>query len=116
MASGKSTIQVAAYLKLSKRQFNQLLLSKNEDPLMQENLKAAIELGHTLHEAHFEEFYVDAMSGKVHGVKENLLKAYFQNKFKWADKTETQTIEDKISELSDAEIEERINNAKGINL
>lgn len=109
MRVGMSLTQVCAALGMSKKKFNNLLLSSKEDPDMQEALKDALELGETLHEAHFEGLYVKGMSGELEGVKEGMFKAYMQNKFKWADKTETKTKADSISELSDAELEEAIN-------
>ena len=109
MACGKSLVQVAADLRMSKARFNNLLTSENENSDMQMALREAIELGKTLHESHFEEIYVEGMLGKIKDIKEGLVKAYFQNKFKWSDKLDTR--EDKVddmSKLSDAEIAEKI--------
>lgn len=108
MATGYSLVQVAAKQRMSKKQFNQLLVSNNESDEMKDKLKEALEFGETLYEAHFENIYVDGMVGKIHGIKENLIKAYFQNKFKWSDKTENKTKEDDVSKLSDSELAERI--------
>jgi protein-disulfide isomerase-like protein with CxxC motif len=111
MATGKSLTQVCAHLGMSRKKFNTLLTSNKEQPEMQQALRDTLELGDTLHEAHFEELYVKGMSGELEGVKEGMFKAYMQNKFKWADKTETKTKTDTISELSDDELEEAIKNA-----
>lgn len=112
MAKGKSLTQVAAACLMSKRQFQALLTSNKEDPTLQQELKEKIELGHTLHESFFESFYIDAMSGKIEDAKEGLIKAYMQNKFRWADKLDTQEKKDKVSEMSDDELQERINQLK----
>lgn len=122
MAKGSSLTQVAARVGMSKAKFNRLLTSDKEDEKLQNDLKDAIEYGHTLHEAHFEDFYVEAMKGETFkiidgkvirtDVKEGLIKAYMQNKFKWADKTENKESKDSIAELSDAELAEQIEKAR----
>jgi len=112
MSKGNSLTQVCAAIGMSKRRFQNLLTSSREDTSMQDALRDAIDLGETLHEAHFESLYVKGMAGELEGVKEGMFKAYMQNKFKWADKTETKTKEDRITELSDEELEEAIRNSK----
>ncbi len=98
---GKSEIQVAAELGMSKYKFKSLCES-----IEGIELKKIVELGRTLHEAFFEDLYQDAMLRKF-DAKEGLIKAYMQNKFNWNEKTEV--TEKKVSDnMTDEELDNEI--------
>jgi len=104
---GKSPVQIAAELRMPVKKFNNLVNSHYESDDMKIALREAFDLGATFHEAHFESVYIDAMLGQVKDCKEGLIKAYMQNKFKWMDKSEVNTIADSIQNLTDEELTAR---------
>jgi len=102
MSLGKSEVQVAAALQMSKAELRRAIDS-NEGL----ELKKAIEFGKTLHEAYFEDLYQSATTRDI-PVKEILLKAYMQNKFGWNEKNETTVVQTEIQALTQEELDAQI--------
>ena len=102
MRKGKSEVQVAAALGLSKGRLSTLV--ESTEGL---ELKSAIEFGKTLHESYFEDLYQDAMIREIN-VKEGLVKAYMQNKFGWNEKNETTVVKTDIQSLTQEELNAQI--------
>lgn len=86
MEQGKTPIQVAAALKVSKRQLVEWL--ENPDPKYNK-LRDEFELGMTNSEAFWEEKAQKAIMGAAVGFKEGTYKLFMQNRFKWTEKVES---------------------------
>lgn len=103
MAEGGSDVEVAAYLKLSKRTFRGYM----NDPRHAE-LKEAYELGLTMYEAFFEKVGKDLMLGKMDkNAKDTVWKQFMMRKFGWKDQTEV-TERTSSKELADDDLDSRI--------
>lgn len=109
MGDGATPTQVAARLRISKLQLNNLL----NDP---DNIefREGFDLGLTLFEAKAEETYAKMMKGEI-PVRDSMMIRWMERHFNWKNKTDLTVTDQSVKGMTDEELNEKIKQLSTIN-
>lgn len=108
MNNGATPTQIAACLHVSKQDLHNWLMNPDEKF---DGLRREVELGLTAAEAYWEKKGQQAILGQLKTFRESTYKLFMQNRFKWAERSESQdTIKTQEQLIPDELLQQQIDN------